>query len=71
MPYWVYENYPNNKAMVHRAECGFCQDGAGVSGTGGTANGQWHGPYPDVHQARSQAHFTRRADVRDCVYCKP
>ena len=71
MRYLVYENYPNNKAVVHRAECGFCKAGAGMAGTGGTSNGQWHGPYSDAYQARSQAHSTGRVDVHDCASCKP
>ena len=71
MHYWVYENYPNNKAMVHRAECSHCKDGAGVSGMGGTSNGQWLGPYPSAHQAGLQADSAGRADIRYCAFCKP
>ena len=32
MRYWVYENDPTNKAMVHEDSCGFCNYGEGVRG---------------------------------------
>ena len=66
MAYWVYENYPNNRATVHKAECSYCNNGAGVHGVGKNPTGQWHGPYHDVIQAQAKARNTSRSNVRDC-----
>ena len=67
MRYWVYENYPNDKAIVHRASCSFCNRGAGIHGTGKTRNGEWHGPFDNTQQARYAAKNTQRMDIRDCA----
>ena len=71
MGYWVYENYPHNKAVVHTAECRFCKDGAGLHEVGENTNGQWHGPYTYILHAQEKAGSTRRSDVRDCAFCRP
>ena len=69
MRYWVYENYPNDKAIVHRASCSYCNRGAGIHRIGKTRNGEWHGPFDDVQDARDRARSTYRSDVRDCTIC--
>ena len=71
MRYWVYENYPNNRATVHKAECSHCNNGAGVHGVDKNSNGQWHGPYHGLSEARAKAGSTGRAVVRDCQVCAP
>jgi hypothetical protein len=38
--FWIYENWPNSCATVHRADCPFCNNGRGVRAGGSTANGQ-------------------------------
>lgn len=71
MTYWVYENYADNKAVTHKAKCAFCNDGAGLHRVGQISTRQWHGPYPNVIEARARANDTGRADVRDCKVCAP
>lgn len=71
MAYWVYENYPTDKAMVHLASCSFCKRGTGVHGAGKTRNGEWHGPFGNAQEARFAAKNTQRVDVRDCAKCAP
>lgn len=72
MEYWVYENYPTNKAVVHMGPCSCCQCGQGASRANkGTRNGKWHGPFGNVGDARSAARNTRRRDVHDCGRCTP
>ena len=71
MHYWVYENYLNDKAMVHLAYCSFCNRGTGIHGTGKTRNGEWHGLFENAQEARLAAKNTRRVDVRDCAICTP
>ena len=69
MSYWVYENYPNDKAMVHKALCPWCNHGKGTSGTGYTKNGEWQGPFSNVQEAHDKAQSTERSDIRDCAQC--
>ena len=69
--YWVYENYPNKKAVVHRSDCRHCQDGLGTHGTGNTKNGVWHGPFTDADSALAKATSTHRANIRTCSICRP
>ena len=71
MAYWVYENYPHNKAAVHQAICAYCKDGRGLHEVGINDKGRWHGPFEDVLSARTKAQNTMRADVRDCKNCSP
>ena len=60
MRYWVYENYPTNKAMVHEDSCGFCNYGGRVRG-GSLDNGRWHGPSNPLRSIRqSRGHRTLR-----------
>ena len=69
MSYWVYENYRHNKAVVHKAECRFCKDGAGLHEVGENTNGQWHGPFCDASEAQAKARNTGRANVWNCNAC--
>ena len=70
MRYWVYENWTaEDKAVVHRAVCGFCKDGQGTGkGFLGEKNGRWHGPFASAEAALSAARTTGR-EVRRCSFC--
>ena len=70
MRYWVYENYPTNKARVHEDSCGFCNYGEGVR-VASLDNGQWHGPFESGEEAFAKAEATGRSDVRGCKSCAP
>ena len=70
MRYWVYENDPTNKAMVHEESCGFCNYGEGVRRSG-LDNGRWHGPLATIEDAFTRARGTGRRDVRGCAICAP
>ena len=70
MGYWVYENFPNNKAMVHMDSCGFCNYGEGVRGRS-PGTGEWHGPFESGEEASAKAWATGRSDVRGCKFCAP
>jgi hypothetical protein len=70
--FWAYENWVANghRATIHRKECGFCNDGAGVHGGGQTRNGRWLGPFESAQEAAEEA---ERAgpEVRACSRCAP
>jgi len=65
--YWVYENWTaEDKAVVHRGDCGQCNDGHGChKNIHGNKNGQWLGPYSALSLARAAADATRRAVRKD------
>ncbi len=59
--YYVYENYPTDRAIVHAASCGFCNDGRGRKGRPVTPNGRWHGPFSTKGAAEEAAKGTGRS----------
>jgi hypothetical protein len=72
MSFWVYENWTaDNKAVIHRGDCSFCNNGAGVHKvkTDGR-NGRWHGPFTTCNAALKAAQNLKRA-VRKCKFCAP
>lgn len=71
MPFYVYENWTIDKAIVHRAECTFCKDGQGLHGTGPTKNSRWHGPFVSAADALAKARSFRRARTDGCSVCDP
>lgn len=70
MVFWVYENWiAESKAVIHGADCAFCNNGAGAGrNTRGAKNGKWHGPFPSLDDAETAALQTRRPVRRhSCV----
>ena len=45
--HWIYENWRagKHKALLHRASCGRCIDGAGWHSGTDSSNGRWIGPF--------------------------
>ena len=71
MDYRIYENWrAEQKAVIHRSNCSFCNDGRGVHPGSSDRNGQWHGPYSTLPAANQAAIRTGRP-VRRCGHCKP
>lgn len=71
MNYWIYENHVHDFARVHRAECRFCCDGAGLHRKGTVAvAGRWLGPFATVTQAVAEADRLGRETSR-CSVCEP
>ena len=66
--FWVYINEPNNKALVHEAQCSFCNDGRGMDEDSSPFNGQWIGPH-DRQRAEQLALSSGKADIRWCGHC--
>lgn len=68
--WWVYENWPTNKALVHRAACSFCNSGTGTGrGTPGK-HGRFLGPFESRDVALKVAAETGRARVDECRFCE-
>ena len=69
MMYWIYESWSHNKAIVHRGDCEFCQNGTNRQGEKTTRNGSWTGPYATSAIAMAAATKTRRRVIRGCNHC--
>lgn len=67
MRYWVFEDYPTNRARVHRASCGNCNDGRGKFGIECSPNCRWIGPYCSVAKAYEVAKSLNRNDTALCL----
>ena len=68
MTYWVYEDDPTNRVRVHRATCGYCNNGKGMKGSRLPDN-RWHGPFGTEREAIELALSTGRLDARGCGSC--
>ncbi len=71
--FYVYENWTaKKKAVIHRADCGFCNDGRGVHrNVRGAANGRWHGPLASYPEASAFARRLEDRTVAACSFCNP
>lgn len=70
--FWIYENWHAgpHKAVIHRGDCGCCNDGAGRGGGYDPRHAQWHGPFDTlaVAEGASAALFAVVIRVRHrCV----
>ncbi len=70
MTYYVYENYPTNRATVHKGSCSFCNNGRGRRTGILGLNGLWFGPFHTVDEAKRRARDTGRPS-RECQICNP
>lgn len=71
MRFYVYENWTLDRARLHRAECGHCNDGRGTQASDSGKNGRWHGPYDDRNLALRVMTRLKRADSKTCGNCAP
>lgn len=67
MAYEVYENRPNNKAIVHAVGCGELRKRGGVSRD--PRRQDYHGPFNTLGEADAVARASGRGDVRRCSKC--
>jgi hypothetical protein len=54
--YWVYENYPSNKAVGHLSTCGYFK----LNGGHALKTGKWYGPFDNRSAAASLGNRTGR-----------
>ena len=70
--FWIYENWQAgpHKAVIHREECGHCNQGNGVRGGSDPSHGQWHGPYETLEVAENASLAFQGVSVRtNCRHC--
>lgn len=71
MSFYVYENWTHDRARIHRAICGYCNDGRGTQVSSAERNGKWHGPFSDSDTATRVAASLKRTDTKPCRTCAP
>ena len=69
--YWVYENFRNERAVVHESTCRHCNSGRGRGERADPENGRWRGPFATKEDAKALAEGTGRKTVKDCEHCSP
>ena len=69
MPYYICENRPTSKAIIHLDDCGHCNHGRGRSRGPVAKNSRWHGPFKTLENARRLAANLQQRDTRDCYWC--
>jgi len=67
--WWIYENRPHDKAIMHYWECSHCRDGEGKNKDSSHEHDAWHGPYASEEEATKTARTLGRGETRTCYYC--
>ena len=68
---WIYENWRAGprKTVIRFATCRFCNAGRGLNGGTDARHGRWHGPFPSLDVARTQAANLRAQTRKECSLC--
>lgn len=76
MAYYIYRNWvAEKKAVIHKAECGYCNGGKGCHENPlGNINGEWSDSFKTFLDAKNDArkpYQGRHLKVKTCGNCKP
>jgi len=71
MSFYVYENWPTSRAIVHRAKCSYSNDGRGVHPGASDHNGRWLPAFGTFREALTTARRTGARVARPCRRCNP
>jgi len=72
MDYWIYENWTaEQKAVIHRSNCSFCNAGRGVHPGSTDRNGQRNGPIFNPISGDPGSRGETGRPVRRCGHSKP
>ncbi|HTK83954.1 MAG TPA: hypothetical protein VL625_02615 [Patescibacteria group bacterium] len=71
MSYWVFDSWSLGKAIIHKSECAFCEEGTHRQGTRDSNNGNWRGPFSERDEAFVLAKSLTRKIIRGCGTCAP
>ena len=69
--YYIYENWTaEKKAVIHKSNCSYCNDGEGTKqGNATNLNGKWHGGFDNYEEALRVANSLENREVRKCGFC--
>ena len=65
MPYVVYVNHPNNKAIVHNINCGKYTNRKRNE----THNGFWSDAFETLDNAKKYSTETGKKNIDTCAFC--
>ncbi len=76
MKYYVYTNWTQKHARVHKGTCKDCNNGQGKNHTSSTKHGMWLKPFKTYEEARKAAKdFIDKRKCKDkiiaCGHCHP
>jgi hypothetical protein len=66
--YWIYEDMTVHTATVHRADCRYCNHGAGIGRGRIERDSRWLGSYGSVRAAK-RAPIKASSMLRNCGIC--
>jgi len=75
--YFFYVNFPNFKdrtILIHKANCGHCQNGIGMKVLGSNERGFWAGPFKELNQAEESLNnlikfFNHKPEIGNHTCC--
>jgi hypothetical protein len=67
-PYWVYRNWIHDRARLHKATCGHCNNGVGAQGSSNGVTGEWK-PFASEVDAKNFLASTGYEDSKPCGAC--
>jgi hypothetical protein len=67
-PYWVYRNWIHGRARLHKAACGYCNNGIGAQGSSANITGEWK-PFSTEADAKAFLATTKYEDAKLCGVC--
>jgi len=76
MDYYIYRNWvAEKKAVIHRSECGMCNNGKGCHENAlGNKNGEWSKrlkSFKDAENDAKKSYNRKRLKLKYCKICKP
>ena len=69
--YWIYENWTHDRARIHAATCGHCNNGEGREAQASDRNGRWLGPFELRADADHRLMRLGRSSSGYCGHCSP
>ena len=67
--FWIYDSRTGRYAAIHRATCGFCNQGSGLGGGYNPLLGSWRGPFCDLDEASHHV-LAYHATLQEMRYCR-
>ena len=71
MEFYIYENWTHDRVRIHRASCGYCNNGDGTQASTSPKNGRWLGPFDNRALVFAKAKSLKRMDTKPCGTCNP
>jgi hypothetical protein len=71
MRFYIYENWQAgpHKAIVHRGDCGNCNEGLGKAGGYDLRHAKWQGPYDTLQEAEAVSAGLRGVELHNWCPC--